>query len=118
MKPSGCLHDTQPILNGRPRGGFYVSDRVGMGGSVSDHSAIGPTAEQIAAIRRIELGLVKIYQANEKINQIITHHSLESQFGIVRLSSHPQGLTMGTIAEAMRVHQGAFMLDKLDKVAA
>lgn len=79
---------------------------------MSIHHNTGPTAEQIAAMRRITLGLVKIYEANQKINKMITRFNLESQFGIVRLSSHPQGITQGSIAEAMRLHQGAFMLDK------
>lgn len=68
-----------------------------------------PSPEQIAALRRISIALVKIYEANKKINQIIEHHNLEEQFGIAPLSSHPQGLTMGTVAECMRMHEDAFL---------
>jgi hypothetical protein len=68
-----------------------------------------PSPEQVAAIRRINIGLVKIHQANQKINQIIKHHNLEQQFGIAPLSSHPQGLTMGTIADCQRLHEDAFL---------
>ncbi len=76
-----------------------------------EHSANWPTSEQIAALRRISIGLAKIHDANKAINKLILEHDLEAQFGIVRLSSHPQGITLGSIAEASRIYEGAFVLE-------
>lgn len=70
-----------------------------------------PTPEQIAAIRRIQIALLKIHETNQKINAAILENGLDD-FGIVHLHSTPQSITLGTIAEAMRVHQGAFLLEK------
>lgn len=76
------------------------------------HTSTGPTSEQIDAMDRIQIGLWKIHEANRRINELITEHNLEHQFGIPRLSSHPQGITMGALAEVIREHQGAFMLER------
>ncbi len=78
---------------------------------MSEHHYIGPTSEQIQAMRRIEVALANIHETNQKINAAILEHQLE-QFGIVRLHSTPQSLTMGSIAEAIRKHQGAFLLER------
>jgi ribosomal protein L22 len=67
-----------------------------------------PTAEQIAAIRRIQIGLQKIHEANQKINRLIDQNDLDL-LGIVTLSSHSQGVTMGSLAEVMRKQEAAFL---------
>lgn len=81
------------------------------------HSENWPTSEQIAAMRRISIGLAKIHDANKAINELIRQHDLEAQFGIVRLSSHPQGITLSSIAEATRLYEGAFVLEMERKAA-
>lgn len=71
-----------------------------------------PTPEQIAAIRRIQIGLVKIHEANQNINKLIEQHGLEA-LDIMKLSSHPQGCTMGATVEVMRRHEAAFLAQKV-----
>lgn len=71
-----------------------------------------PTAEQVTAMRRIQIGLQRIHDANQGINKLIEDHGLD-HLGIVWLSSHPQGVTMGCIAEVMRRHSEAFQSQKV-----
>lgn len=61
-----------------------------------------PTPQQLNACRRIQAGLMKIFEAQQRINAIITEHDLEATFGVTRLPAHHLSITMGSLEEALR----------------
>jgi hypothetical protein len=63
-----------------------------------------PTPEQLAAMRRIQIGIQKVFEAQQKINQIINEFDLEAQHGIIRLPAQPLSITVGALGEVFRLH--------------
>lgn len=63
-----------------------------------------PTPEQLAAMRRIQIGIQKVFEAQQKINRIINENNLEAEHGIVRLPAHPLSITVGALGEVFRLH--------------
>lgn len=63
-----------------------------------------PTPEQIAAMKRAQIEINKLYTYTQRINSLIDEHYLEADLGVIRLPYFPMSVTTGAIDEVLRTH--------------
>ncbi len=64
-----------------------------------------PTPEQIAALKRLQIEVNKLYTYTQSINALIDSQYLEADLGINRLPYFPLSLTSGAASEVLRRHE-------------